>query len=97
MPYVGELVRNRAGKWITWPPTHCARGHRLGPGRMLVGHVGCRAEDRGGHTVWHCLECPNTEPPVCGRPLGPNCTALTAAASSSGRLATRSSSWPEQP
>jgi hypothetical protein len=35
---VGDLIRYR-GKWITEAPTHCPNGHRLGPGRSLVGHA----------------------------------------------------------
>ena len=30
----------------------CPRGHRLTPGRVLVGHVQCSC--RGGHTTWAC-------------------------------------------
>jgi hypothetical protein len=38
MPAVGVLVRCTDRSWIARPPTRCPRGHRLAPGRVLVGH-----------------------------------------------------------
>ena len=37
MPALGDLVRSIDGAWMVRPPTDCAHGHRLRPGRMLVG------------------------------------------------------------
>ena len=48
---LGELVQTTAGKWITHPPTHCPRGHNLGPGQVLVGHVACLGHGGGGHPM----------------------------------------------
>ena len=53
MPAVGDLVRSIDGAWMVRPPTHCAHGHRLRPGRMLVGSIACSC---GRHLTWRC-EC----------------------------------------
>jgi hypothetical protein len=76
MPRVGDLVQTTAGTWITKPPTRCPHGHPLGPGQVLVGHVACQGHGGGGHTIWHCLTCPQGEPPVYGPPLASHCTVL---------------------
>jgi hypothetical protein len=55
MPAVGELVRCTDGSWMIRPPERCPRGHRLGAGRVLVGHQPCSCP--GGHTSWACREC----------------------------------------
>jgi hypothetical protein len=56
MPAVGALVRCTDGSWMTRPPQRCPAGHRLEPGRMLVGHQPCStcAVDV---TTWTCPEC----------------------------------------
>jgi len=61
----GELVQTTAGTWITYPPTRCPNGHRLGPGEVLVGHQACLGHG-GGHTTWTCRQCDAT---VYGPPL----------------------------
>lgn len=77
MPDVGDLVQDRRGRWITLAPTHCPRGDRLGPGRVLVGHVACMGHGGGGHTLWHCRECDDT---VYGPPLAEHCSVLAGPA-----------------
>jgi len=77
---VGDLVYRR-GKWFTEPPSHCPRGHRLGPGEVLVGHVACGGHGGGGHVIWHCRACPREEPPTFGPPLAKHCTLLAGPAS----------------
>lgn len=41
------------------PPRVCGNGHRLGPGRVLLGTVlcGCATNRRGEHRVWQCRVC----------------------------------------
>jgi hypothetical protein len=51
MATVGELVRSTSGAWMVRPPTHCPRGHRLRPDRMLVGSIACSC---GRHLTWRC-------------------------------------------
>lgn len=81
IPQVGDLVQTTAGTWITRPPSRCNQGHVLEPDQYVVGHVACLGHvGDGGHTTWHCLRCPNTEPPVYGPPLTANCTVLTGPA-----------------
>jgi hypothetical protein len=41
MAGVGELVQSTTGEWMVRPPQHCLAGHRLPPGRMLVGNIAC--------------------------------------------------------
>jgi hypothetical protein len=41
MPAVGALVRCTDSSWMTRPPQNCPAGHRLDPGRMLVGDQPC--------------------------------------------------------
>ena len=69
----GEPVQTTAGTWITYPPTRCPNGHRLGPGEVLVGHVVCLGHGGGGHTSWHCRTCDQT---VYGPPLNTHCMTL---------------------
>jgi hypothetical protein len=38
-------------------PWACAAGHRLGPGRVLVGWLGCTCAGGYGHRTWLCREC----------------------------------------
>jgi hypothetical protein len=76
MPAVGALVRCTDGSWMTRPPQSCPRGHRLGPGAMLVGHQPC-STCRGGHTTWTCLDCGGV---VYGPPLTADCRVLVGAA-----------------
>jgi hypothetical protein len=89
---VGDLIRRR-GKWITEAPTHCANGHRLGAGQVvLVGHTACGGHGGGGHTIWHCRTC---EAITYGPPLASHCnTAIGPAAV--GRLSTGPNQVPEQ-
>jgi len=49
---VGKLVRSTSGQWMVRPPTHCPSGHRILPGRTLVGHQACAFP--GGDTTWTC-------------------------------------------
>lgn len=79
-PEVGDLVETTDGTWITRPPYRCNHGHVLEPGHFQVGHVACHGHGGGGHTTWHCEQCPRVEPPVYGPPLGKHCTLLQAAA-----------------
>lgn len=79
--YVGEMIRNATGKWVTRAPATCPNGHPLGPKQVLVGHVACSAEDRGGHTVWYCRTC---DAVTYGPPLGPNCTVIDGPAAERG-------------
>jgi hypothetical protein len=74
MVRIGDVVKRR-GKWAVVAPTHCPRGHRLGPNRSQVGHVACRGHG-GGHIIWFCRTCPNDEEPTYGPPLGAHCTVL---------------------
>jgi hypothetical protein len=74
MAKVGDVVNHR-GQWIVVAPTHCPKGHRLGPNQTLVGNVSCRGHG-SGHTIWHCLECPVTELPTYGPALGSHCTVM---------------------
>jgi hypothetical protein len=68
MPAVGELVC-RSGQWMVQPPEVCPRGHRLLPGRMLVGTVACSC---GRHITWQC-ECGEV---TYGPALTPSCSVL---------------------
>jgi hypothetical protein len=77
---VGDLVQIR-GKWTTLAPMRCPRGHQLGPSEVLVGHLACHGHGGGGHILWHCRSCPETEPPIYGPPLGKHCTVLKGPAS----------------
>lgn len=69
---VGDLVQTSRG-WVVSPPIHCPNGHRLGPGRVLVGHQVCGGEDPGGHTTWRCIEC---DAVVYAPEIGPVCQVL---------------------
>ena len=69
------MVRRGPNKWCVVPPTHCAHGHALLPGNVLVGHMPCRGH-RIGHNIWHCLTCPRDELPTFGPPSGTHCTVL---------------------
>ena len=51
------------------PPQHCPRGHRLLPGRMLVGSIACSC---GRHLTWRC-ECGAV---TYGPALGEGCSLL---------------------
>ena len=71
---IGHLRLTPAGKWATTAPSHCANGHWLGPQRVLVGHVACDCDRRGGHMTWFCLDCGDV---VYGPPLGDTCRTHT--------------------
>lgn len=73
MANVGALVKSTDGRWIVYAPRECPNGHRLGPGRVLVGHQVCGGEDPGGHTTWTCLECDGT---VYAPEIGSVCEVL---------------------
>ncbi len=77
---VGSLVRGVDGHWIVRAPTHCTAGHKLRPGRVLVGHVPCSCSQRGGHTTWAC-ECGAV---VYAPPLTPECRVLVGSAQMRG-------------
>jgi hypothetical protein len=49
MPTFGNLVPCTDGGWMILPPQHCPRGHRLGPGAVLVGHQPCAGSCHVGH------------------------------------------------
>jgi hypothetical protein len=38
--------------------------------------VACHHHGGGGHTLWHCRSCPETEPPIYGPTPGKHCTVL---------------------
>ncbi|MFD4442550.1 hypothetical protein ACFWPK_22545 [Nocardia sp. NPDC058519] len=48
----GRLYQVRHGYWVEPEPVACPNGHRLGPGRVLVGSLACPAA--GGHHRTHC-------------------------------------------
>ncbi|RJO74197.1 hypothetical protein D5S18_18765 [Nocardia panacis] len=54
-----RLYRTRDGGWTRPTPVFCRNRHRLGPGRMLVGTVMCRAID-GVHHTYYCRKCGDT-------------------------------------
>jgi hypothetical protein len=56
------------------PPATCPNGHRLGPGRVLVGWQAC---DCGGHRTWACRECDGV---VYGPEVGAACSVLNGPA-----------------
>jgi hypothetical protein len=76
VPAVGDLVRSTAGQWMVRPPQHCPSGHKLAPGRVLVGHVPCGCRRRSGHMTWAC-ECGAT---VHAPPLADACRVLAGPA-----------------
>lgn len=80
MPRIGELVRSTDDTWFVYPPKHCPVGHRLQPGRTIVGHQVCGGEHRGGHVTWSC-ECGAT---VYAPALGSACRVLHGAAGRGG-------------
>jgi hypothetical protein len=41
MPVVGQLSSPLQGAWMVRAPEHCPHGHRLMPGRMLLGSIAC--------------------------------------------------------
>lgn len=53
---LGELIHTTDGRWVVTAPTHCNRGHRLGPNRVIVGFSHCRCTSSGHHT-WMCETC----------------------------------------
>lgn len=52
----GRLYQVRDGGWAEPSPTHCPAGHRLGPGRVLVGKIACTAVG-GNHRTHYCRQC----------------------------------------
>lgn len=77
MANVGDLVRTTTDRWMTLAPKHCANGHRLTGGRVLVGHAPCSCDHRGGHTTWACRECDTV---VYAPPLAAECRPLAGPA-----------------
>lgn len=77
MPDVGDLVPTTDDRWMTLPPRRCPNGHQLGRGRVLVGHVPCSCDERGGHTSWRCRECDTV---IHGPPLSEGCRPLAGPA-----------------
>jgi hypothetical protein len=56
-PYAGLVPVHRRGMtvWAERRPSHCPAGHRLGPGRVLIGWLGCRCPYPAlGHRTWLC-------------------------------------------
>src|ERR1700756_3781030 len=51
MAAVGELVQSTSGQWMIRAPQHCAEGHRLRPGHMVVVTIACSC---GRHLTWRC-------------------------------------------
>lgn len=51
---------------------HCAHGHPLGPGRVLVGTAVCDCGTR--HHTWYCRTCQHV---TYGPPLGAGCRVRT--------------------
>jgi hypothetical protein len=49
---VGDLVRGTDDQWMVRPPQHCPSGHKLAPGRVLVGHVPCGCGRRRATSSW---------------------------------------------
>ncbi|MEV4155386.1 hypothetical protein AB0J48_20385 [Nocardia salmonicida] len=52
----GRLYWIRGDRWAEPSPMHCPAGHRLGPGRVLVGKVACAAVG-GSHRTHACRTC----------------------------------------
>jgi hypothetical protein len=51
------------GPYVEPSPDHCPNGHRLGPGRVLVGWLPChcaRDPNRLGYRTWTCQTCDAT-------------------------------------
>lgn len=71
MPEVGEWGWKR-GKWTVTAPTHCANGHPLVGGQVLVGTVACDCDTR--HMTWWCKTCAHT---TYGPALGDRCRVRT--------------------
>jgi hypothetical protein len=59
------------------PPQRRQHGHRLGPGRMLVGHMPCAGSCHGGHMTWQCLQ---GEAVTFAPGVGAGCRLLNGAA-----------------
>jgi hypothetical protein len=76
MPAAGELILCTDGSWMTRPPQNCPAGHRLEPGRMLVGHQP-GSTCRGGHTTLMCVACGAV---MYGPALSAGCRILVGAA-----------------
>jgi hypothetical protein len=77
-PLSSPVSRRRSRVGVENPYTFCHVGDNS---QVLVGHVACLGHGGGGHTLWHCRACPDTEPPVYGPPLGKPCTVLEGPAS----------------
>jgi hypothetical protein len=73
--YRGERFEHAAVHGAGDGEQHCPRGHRLTPGRALIGHQPCSCP--GGHTSWACRECGAM---VYAPPIGPRCRVLHGAA-----------------
>jgi hypothetical protein len=82
MAVVGDLVNHP--RQVGHSRAHTLHGHLLGPGRVLVGHVACGGHGGGGHTLWHCLDCPVEELPTYGPPLASHCTVMNGPAAVRG-------------
>lgn len=70
---VGDVRRavNELRTIMEAPPSHCRRGHRLGPGYETIGMQVCDA--CGGHRTYRCNECGAvTYVPPCRHPGGPS-------------------------
>lgn len=62
-------------RWTYDQPTHCAAGHKLQPGKMLLGWSPCLCAAGGGHNSWTCRA--DIDGRECGdRQVWPPCTAV---------------------
>lgn len=71
---VGDVYRDDRGNWVVASPSHCPKGHPLGPKLMLVGNQPCLC---GGHVTWSCKQCWCT---VYGPAIKPDCNTLAGPA-----------------
>jgi|GEM_PF-4172126 len=62
--------------WIVHPPSLCPNGHKLLPGKTLVGNQPCGGAHGGSHLTWSC-DCGGT---VYAPALGSACRVLHGAA-----------------
>lgn len=62
------------GRWVSWSPSHCPAGHRLGPGKVVIGWYTCHCRGGSGHAVYHCTHGDQDPATWCGQVvLVPSC------------------------
>ena len=86
LPAVGELVRYTNDQRMVRPPECCPVGHRILPGRTIVGTIPCSC---GRHLTWRC-ECGAV---TYGPALSESCSLLDGPARVRGSLASRSAKF----